>query len=141
MREGSIRSYPGNFADYVKSTDGHGFLPDGELMLTNGQSNGAASFAGDPKEKRIANYKKRKAAARKHKALEREVAALEREIEDLEQTIAEIHTRMAEPENATDAERLKDLTDEQARAKQSIEDATRNWERKSEELERLPKEM
>jgi ATP-binding cassette subfamily F protein 3 len=140
VREGSIRSYPGNFADYLKSTDGHGFLPDGELMPAERQSEDAALDAGESKGQRVAKHKERKAAARKQKALEREVAALERDIERFEQSVEDIHARMAEPETATNPERLGKLAREQSEAAQALAEATRAWERKSENLEKFESE-
>ncbi|OPZ07834.1 MAG: putative ABC transporter ATP-binding protein [candidate division BRC1 bacterium ADurb.BinA364] len=162
IRDGVLRSYPGNYTDYLNATDGHGFLPEG-LAAGNGARpassrpsensarrddsierimEGAVSASGDQtlsKAERIAKREKDKAAGRQRKKLERDAKALEDQAHRLERKIEEIHRRMADPKNAVDPEAMMNLLQERDAVQGELDQALRAWESACGELEALPK--
>ncbi|MCX7011782.1 MAG: ABC-F family ATP-binding cassette domain-containing protein, partial [Candidatus Sumerlaeota bacterium] len=100
VREGRLRSFPGNYTDYLNATGGQGFLP-ANLNPARGLTPSAAPLdraggarAADPKAQRQADREARKALERRQRKLQRDLQAAERKVAELERALESIHARM-----------------------------------------------
>lgn len=99
--------------------------PTGQHAMNSGKEN-------EPTEGKL-SYEAQKELNKKRRKLEKQVAECEVEIEKLEAETAAVEMKMATPEGASDVE----LYERHRALKQQIDQVVEEWERVSEELEKL----
>ncbi len=125
MEKGGITVYDGNYTYYASKRDN---IP----QMTEKPKNtvGAGGQA----------YKEKKRIAAELRKLKSQVQSAEHQIESIEQSLSELNERLSDPETAADYMLTLELTEQVAQLEAELSETVDNWERLSEQLDRLEKE-
>lgn len=120
LHDGGITSYIGNYDYYIEQ----------QLVSTARAEEKAAVVREETENKK--DWKRSKEEQAKERKRRNDLKKTESRIEELENLISSLDEEMALPENATSAAKLSELTRQQAKANEELEQLYELWEKLSE---------
>lgn len=120
LHDGGITSYIGNYDYYIEQ----------QLVSTARAEEKAAVVREETENKK--DWKRSKEEQAKERKRRNDLKKTESQIEELENLISSLDEEMALPENATSAAKLSELTRQQAKANEELEQLYELWEKLSE---------
>lgn len=120
LHDGSITSYIGNYDYYIEQ----------KLVSTARTEEKAVAVREDTENKK--DWKRSKEEQAKERKRRNDLQKTENRIEELENLISALDEKMALPENATSAAKLTELSEQQAKANEELEQLYEIWENLSE---------
>lgn len=120
LHDGGITSYIGNYDYYIEQ----------KLVSTARTEEKATAVKEDTENKK--DWKRSKEEQAKERKRRNDLQKTENRIEELENLISALDEKMALPENATSAAKLTELSEQQAKANEELEQLYEIWENLSE---------
>lgn len=120
LHDGGITSYIGNYDYYIEQ----------QLVSTARTEEKAVAVREDTKSKK--DWKRSKEEQAKERKRRNDLQKTESRIEELENLISALSEKMALPENATSAAKLSELSEQQTKANEELEQLYEIWENLSE---------
>ena len=120
LHDGGITSYIGNYDYYIEQ----------QLVSTARTEEKAVAVREDTKSKK--DWKRSKEEQAKERKRRNDLQKTESRIEELENLISALGEKMALPENATSAAKLSELSEQQTKANEELEQLYEIWENLSE---------
>jgi ATP-binding cassette subfamily F protein 3 len=136
VRAGSLRDFPGNYADYLRRVGGEAEAPAAPgAVAGHGAPRPAAGAEGRPDTREDRRRSRDRERAREKAA--RRLSALEADILALESGLEALGWKLGDPEVHRDPERIRSLTAEREATRGAIAALYRDWERLAAEIESL----
>jgi ATP-binding cassette subfamily F protein 3 len=120
-----VKEYPGNYAEFAEWQARR--EDDAQVAAASKPASVQPSVQPSAEGKSL-SYHEQKQRKNRLKKLQREQTELENKIEALENQVAELESLMADPEVASDAEKLQDTFAQHRQTKAKIEELTERWE-------------
>jgi ATP-binding cassette subfamily F protein 3 len=147
IREGRIRTYEGNYSDYIASRSAReaeeaaqGSAGEGQGASRRAAETAPASARDAERERRRAEAEERNALYRARRVVLDELEPLEARIGELEARLRELDGLLADPAVLADSERVRDLMKERGRRDRELTAALPRWEELSLRLEEIGRE-
>lgn len=143
IENGTIRSYPGNYGDYLAYkqkilAEQTGVEIAGQAL--SGQQPKTADPESSAKQQRIQDYEQRKARQRAIERLRKHIDQFEEAISENEDRQKEIEREMASPAVAADYTRLAPLTEQRRQLLREHQELFEQWESLHGEMEEMQTE-
>ena len=132
MRDGALRSFPGDYSDYCRAREGRA---GSDPAPAAAQPDAPAPLSA--KQERMEARARAKQRARDLERAARRVGAIEEEILELEERAEELTAQLAEPEVYRDGDFTRAVQAERGEVRQQIEAHYADWEAAAAELESL----
>ena len=130
---GHITSYPGNYADFLRTKQDDGFGQHGENRVEYTAETVVVS-AIDDKEQRKKEHARRKDEQRSLRKLHKQLQQLEADIETGEQHNGELEAQLADPDLYQDHERFSAISKQHNGLTEKMEELYRHWEQLQQEI-------
>ncbi|MCR5477108.1 MAG: ABC-F family ATP-binding cassette domain-containing protein [Lachnospiraceae bacterium] len=139
LRGSSLTSYLGNYDDYLEKRAQQS-ASSSAAVITAGPGQQKVPVSGSPdtpdaSASGSADWKAQKEEQARRRKLENELKKCEERIEELEGLLSRTDEELSDPENASNAEKLRSLTEKREELELSLEREMENWEKLSEEVQ------
>ncbi len=135
---GTAASYPGNYADFLRTKQAEGVDEHSSDRVETLQQGGSSGNKPDAdKEQRKQEHARRREEQKRIRKLEKEVEQLEQEVARLELQQTQLEQDLADPQLYADHLLFNAKTDAHTGLRQELNDCYVKWEAKQEELENI----
>jgi ATP-binding cassette subfamily F protein 3 len=135
VREGALRSFPGNYSDYHRAAEG-----GAEPVAAGVDGAPAPATIADAKRERIAAREREKERARRLERARRRLAALEEDILADEERVEELTAELSEPDVYSDGDFVRATLAERDEVRAAIAARYADWEAIAAEIESLERD-
>ena len=150
VKAGTVRSFPGNYDDYLRKLDS---IARGRkkaaIRLAKQATPEAAPAEVDPKKpkprpdkpqtkaERIAEREATRARGKRLSSARKKLAKIEADIADCEQQLEAISHKLGNPEIYKDGDRMREIDNERSETQANVDSLYRDWERYAAEIEAM----